>query len=63
MLKVTLLPLLILAAALEVGDERIERDGIVVVAARVVVGEVEIGAELEAAVAAVRVVGGGIGDE
>lgn len=56
MLEVGFLPLLVLALALDVGHEGVEGDVVVFV-----VGECEIGAELEAAVA-VGGFFGGVGD-
>lgn len=57
-IQVLLLPLAVLAAALDVGDERVEGDGVAGMS------ECEVGAEPEAAVAVV-VAGflGGLGDE
>ena len=52
-LEVLHLPLLVLAAALDLGDEGVEGDGVVVGVGR---GAGEVGAEPEAAVA----VGGGV---
>lgn len=61
-LEVPALPLLVLAAALDVGDEGVEGGGIVVGPAALVEGEG--GSELEAAVAAVGgLLVGGVGDE
>lgn len=56
LLKVVLLPLLVFAAALDVSNERVKNDGVLVVVV-VVVGEVESGTELEAAVTSVRGLG------
>lgn len=57
-----LLPLAVLAAALDVGDERVERDGVMM---RMVEGrsECEVGPELQAAVPVVRGLLWGLGDE
>lgn len=64
MLKILLLPLLVFAAALNVGDERVEGYGVVV---GMVVGrregEGEVGPELEAPMAMARGIFGGVGNK
>ena len=59
MLDVLLLPLLVLTATLEVGDEWVKGDGLVVMGMEGRRGEGVVGAELEAAMAVLVVVGGG----
>lgn len=55
-LDVLFLPLFVFAVAFEFGDERVERDGLVVGMGR---GESEVGTEFETAVTVGRVVVGG----
>lgn len=61
MIEVLLFPLLVLAAALDVGDEGVEGDGLVVVVL-LGFGQVEGGADLDAAVAVVGGLVRGVGD-
>lgn len=60
MIEVLLLPLTVLAAALNVSDEGVEGDGVMVVEGG---SKGEVGAELEAAVAVVAGFLWGVGDE